>query len=152
MEKREAAKILFMEGDAQGSIAKILGVSEVTLSKWATEGDWKTGRMKRSLFEQTSREQLQQLAEYQLKVLTAQKETLEKEGDLLPLDAKAIRDLISLYDRLVNKGVNAIRWEQAVRIMRWFMEHLQNRDAALAKLALEHADVFINELRKQMQE
>ena len=38
--KKEFARILYLQGDAQKSIAEKVGVSAVTMSKWAELGNW----------------------------------------------------------------------------------------------------------------
>lgn len=39
-EKRDFARLLYLQGEDQKTIAKRIGISEVTISKWANEGGW----------------------------------------------------------------------------------------------------------------
>ena len=39
-EKRDFARLLYLQGEEQKTIAKRIGISEVTISKWANEGGW----------------------------------------------------------------------------------------------------------------
>lgn len=43
-EKKEHARLLFMQGETQKNIAKKLGISEQTLSKWVRDGGWSEKR------------------------------------------------------------------------------------------------------------
>lgn len=146
MEKKEAARLLYMEGDTFASIAKLLGVSETTLTKWANAGDWKSKRTLKGLFEQTSVEALKELADYQLKALVNKKDELLKEGKWELLDKGHFDALSKAFSNI--KGPE-LKWEQAVRIMRRFMEYLQANDLEAAKRIEEHTNIFINDLRKQ---
>ena len=40
-EKKEHARLLYMQGDDQKTIASRLNVSEVTISRWAASGGWR---------------------------------------------------------------------------------------------------------------
>ncbi len=146
MEKREAARLLFMEGDSFASIGKLLNVSDTTLTKWAKEGDWKSKRTMKGLFEQTSVEALKELADYQLQALVHKKNTLLDAGQWELLDKGHFDALSKAFSNI--KGPE-LKWEQAVRIMRRFMEYLQENDLLLAQSVEQHTNIFINELRKQ---
>lgn len=39
-EKRDLARLLYLQGEEQKTIAKRIGISEVTISKWAKEAGW----------------------------------------------------------------------------------------------------------------
>ncbi len=43
-EKREYARLLFMQGEAQKVIAEKVGVSAVTITKWAADNGWQEQR------------------------------------------------------------------------------------------------------------
>lgn len=43
-EKKEFARLLFMQGEPQKSIAEKVGISAVTISKWTNEGGWQQQR------------------------------------------------------------------------------------------------------------
>ena len=146
MEKREAARLLFMEGDSFASIGKLLNVSDTTLTKWAKDGDWKNKRTMKGLFEQTSVEALKELADYQLKALVKKKDQLLEAGDWELIDKGHFDALSKAFSNI--KGPE-LKWEQAVRIMRRFMEYLQENDLGMAKAIEEHTNIFINDLRKQ---
>jgi len=135
-----------MEGETLASIGKLLSVSENTMSKWARDGDWSTKRTMKGLFEQTSTEYLQELADYQLRALVEHKRKLEQEGEFTLIDKGHFDALSKAFANI--KGPE-LKWEHAVRIMRRFMEYLQGVDLEAAKTLETHMTIFINELRKQ---
>ena len=147
MEKKEAARLLFMEGDSLTSIGKLLNVSDTTLTKWQKDGDWKSKRTMKGLFEQTSVEALKELADYQLKALIQLKNKLLEEGEWQLLDKGHFDALSKAFSNV--KGPE-LKWEHAVRIMRRFMEYMQDSDIDLAKRIEQHTDIYLNDLRKHM--
>lgn len=149
MEKKEAARLLFMEGDSLASISKLLGVSDTTLTKWQKEGDWKSKRTMKGLFEQTSVEALKELADYQLQALVHLKNKLMSNGEWELIDKGHFDALSKAFSNI--KGPE-LKWEHAVRIMRRFMEYLQENDIALAKNIEAHTNTYLNELRKHLQQ
>lgn len=146
MEKREAARLLYMEGEQFAGISKLLNVSDTTLTKWAKDGDWRNKRTMKGLFEQTSVEALKELADYQLQALVNKKNQLLEAGDWELLDKGHFDALSKAFSNI--KGPE-LKWEHAVRVMRRFMEYLQANDLEAAKAIEEHSNIYINELRKQ---
>lgn len=147
MEKKEAARLLFMEGYSLVSISKLLGVSDTSLTKWLKEGDWKSKRTMKGLFEQTSVEALKELADYQLQALVHMKNKLVQAGEWELIDKGHFDALSKAFSNI--KGPE-LKWEHAVRLMRRFMEYLQDNDITLAKGIQDHTDIFLNDLRKHM--
>ena len=47
--KKEFARILYMQGDAQKCIAEKVGASAVTINKWVKEGNWETAKAAASI-------------------------------------------------------------------------------------------------------
>lgn len=149
MEKKEAARLLFMEGDSLVSISKLLGVSDTTLTKWLKEGDWKNKRTMRNLFEQTSVEAIKELADYQLQALVHLKNKLMAQGDWELLEKGHFDSISKAFSTI--KGPEQ-KWEHVVRLIRRFLEYMQDNDIALAQSIEPHTVIFLNELRKHMQQ
>lgn len=147
MEKKEAARILFMEGHSITDICKLLTISDTTMTRWCSDGDWKTKRTMRGLFEQTSVEALKEIADYQLKALVHFKNKLLEAGEWELID-KGHFDAISKAFANI-KGPEQ-KWEHAVRLMRRFLEFLENKNNVIAKQVQPHIDAYLNELRKTM--
>jgi Protein of unknown function (DUF1804) len=147
MEKKEAARLLFMEGYSLTDICKLLQISDTTMTRWCADGDWKTKRTMRGLFEQTSMEAMKELADYQLSALTHKVKALREAGEWELLDKGHFDALSKAFSNI--KGPE-FKWEHAVRVMRRFVEFLQDKDIELAKQVTEFSDIYLNELRKSM--
>ena len=83
MNDKEAAYILFKEGVAQQDIARILGRSEQTITRWKKDGAWDQKATEDLMAMQTIHEDTRDLVRYQLATLRKLKEqyiTAEKEG------------------------------------------------------------------------
>lgn len=148
MEKKDAARLLFLDGWEQKDIAKLLGVSENSMSKWARTGNWHDRRVASQLFETTSTETIRELIGYQLEALRRKKDAMVQEGQYNLLDRGDIDALQKLFTT-IKRG--ELKWDDHVRTMRRFMEYLQGQDAELAKRVIEHADTYLNNLRHSFQ-
>jgi len=145
MEKKDAAKVLYLEGMSAADIGRLLKVSENTLSKWVNDGEWKTKRVASQLFEATSTETVRELIGYQLEALRRKKDEWIVEGRFNLLDRGDIDALQKLFTT-IRRG--EVKWDDNVRIIRRFMEHLQEQAPDQAKALVEHADIYLNDLRK----
>lgn len=143
--KRVAARLMFMEGFAQNEIARTLGVSENTVSKWATSERWLEKRVAVDLFETNNTERVLRLIDYQLRALEQITETREAIGDMKLIAAGDIDGLQKLFTTIRQKNQTFSGLLATVRDLLAFVEA---RDLELAKRLTEHADVFINEKRK----
>lgn len=145
MEKKDAAKVLYLEGMSAADIGRLLKVSENTLVKWVRDGEWKTKRVASQLFEATSTETVRELIGYQLEALRRKKDEWISEGKFNLLDRGDIDALQKLFTT-IRRG--EVKWDDHVRSVRRLMEFLQERDPELAKRLVEHADLYLNDLRK----
>jgi transcriptional regulator with XRE-family HTH domain len=145
MDKKAAAKLLFMDGWEQKDIAELLKVSENTLSKWVRHNNWGDVRTAAMLFETTSAEAVRELIGYQLEALRRKKNELVATGEFKLLDRGDIDALQKLFTT-IKRG--ELKWDDHVRTMRRFMEYLQERDPELAKRLISHADVYLNDIRQ----
>jgi predicted transcriptional regulator len=147
--KKEAAKILFDSGWEQKRIAEMMKVSEVTLSKWATEGNWKKKLAQKSLSKEVAEDVVWELINYQLKALKQLKDKWEKEKkeDLKLLDRGDVDALQKLYTTVKGKQ---IEWAQVVTIIKEFIDDVQERDLDTAKRLLPFAESFLNRKRTDL--
>lgn len=147
MDKKEAAKILYLEGHSAADIGRLLNVSDNTMSKWVAVGDWKGKRIASAVFESTSVETVRELIGYQLEALRRKKEQWIAEGNYQLLDRGDIDALQKMFTT-IRRG--ELKWDDYVRIMRRFTEFVQDKNPELAKQLVEPADIYLNEIRKQM--
>jgi transposase len=155
MDIKEAGYKLFLSGASQRDIARILDISENTVSKYAHLGEWEKKRTDSLLFKETAAEGVQHLILYNLKILNLIREKQEQD-DLDTLDVK------ELQSKLTNKGdIDALQklfssikgkeleWGDMVRLFRLFLDELKNTNLKIAKEIQPYIDVFLNNARKQ---
>lgn len=135
---REVAKILFMQGYLQKEIASKLGVSEVTISRWAKTDHWE--RLKKNLLNSKT-ERLSELYN-ELEAFNLMIKSRE-EGKRFPTskEADVRRKLIRDISELETKYNIA----QTTVIARDFVIFTRDFDFDFAQKANEYFDLFIND-------
>ena len=155
MQKREAAKKLFFQGVKQTEIAKLLRVSEQTVSTWAKKDNWDEQRNEHELFKESSTEKVQRLISYQLKVLDVIANKMEGKMDE-SMDVQELQKLLiskgdidALQKLFVTIKGKELEWTNIVSIVRDMVEYIQEQDTALAKKIAPLADEYINHKRQE---
>ena len=148
MEKREAAKTLYLEGYTQKRIAIFFRLSEKTIGNWAKEGNWKEHRVKLEIFHNNSASNLMEIFEYQVLCLKKKKdELLESGGELTPFSSGDFDGLQKLYSTIKS---NQKKWSDYVSVVKEFTEYVSQYDTTLAQSIIEQGDNFLNEKRKSI--
>jgi hypothetical protein len=147
MDDRKAAFILFKNGASGKEVAKILGRTEKTISTWRKKDNWDEKLAKSTLQEETSRETVYDLINYQLCVLKKIKDDYEKAGGKQLIARGDIDALQKLFTTV--KGP-ALEWSNIVTIMRKWMEWLKIEDLNAAQDITSLVDKYLNYLRKNM--
>ena len=153
MEKKDAARVLFLDGMTGVEIAKLLSVRDATISKWAVDGDWKSQRTKKTLNDQTREENVLDLIDYQLWALKELKEHFKKRVENGEFDEEtpplipsgAIDGLQKLFTTVKR---SELKWSDLVKIMREFTEYLAQHDADAAKQIINYVEMYLNDKRK----
>jgi len=156
MDARQAAKQLFDGGWLQKDIAKILKITERTISEWATSGNWKEQRIRREQVFATLKERVAHLNDYQLEVLERKVSLLREE---LKNDKLTVAELDKL---LISRGdIDALQkmfvvfkdrefgFDKLVIVIRQFTEYIEASNQELAKDLLPYAMDFIENQRKE---
>lgn len=141
-QKKQYAEMLFLRGDIeQKEIAKIVGVSQVTMSKWVNdeEANWKA---KRKSFMVTKQETIRLLYNVCEK-LAMRAHNAEDGGDTKDAD-KLIKYTASLKNLETEASIAEIM-EVAIIFTKW----LQPIDPALALTVTNHFDKFIKDRLKR---
>jgi predicted transcriptional regulator len=151
--KKAAAEILFKEGIEQKEIARMLAVSEATVSSWVIKGGWKNKRINHSIRKQTAEEDTLTALAHQSRVIRM---LTEKYAETMTEDM-SIQDL---KDCLIPKGdVDAFQklwttvkgkeldWSAMVKILREFSQWLRDEDIELAQRVVDPIDKYLNEKR-----
>lgn len=149
MDKKSAAQVLFNEGWDQKRIASILELSEQTISAWKAKHRWEEKRATKNMNREVAEDMVWRLINYQLKVLHAQVDDLESRdaSQLKTLDKGDIDALQKLWTTVKAKQLD---WSIVVRNVSDFVGFISERDLALSKQILDHADDFMNFKRKNL--
>lgn len=141
-EKRSYAEMLFLRGDIdQKEIARIVAVSQVTMSKWVNDEktNWKA---KRKSFLVTKQEQVRRLYNI-IDKLTTRIDTSDDQGDTKEAD-KLIKYTTALKNLETDASVADIM-EVAMMFTKW----LQPIDPTLTLSVSNHFDLFIKDRLKR---
>lgn len=139
-DERVAARDLFMLGRDQQYVARVLKISQTSMSKWAKEGNWREQRSQKYSLEESRADRMLGLIDYQIEALQNLTEEHRKTGKLKLLDKGEIDALSKLFATIKGKDVS---WSQYVNVTRELIEFISTRDNELAKLIVEHTDAFL---------
>lgn len=137
-ERKEVAKILFLQGYTQKEISAKLGVSVQSLTAWRKKGNWEV--LKKNLLNSKN----ERLSELYDELAEFNKMIKEKDGykvaDSRQADArrKLLTDIEAL-ERKYNIG-------QTTTIARDFVQFTKDIDFDFSQKALSYFDAFINHL------
>lgn len=147
MNKKDAAQLLYKEGYNQADIAEMMKVSANTISKWASDGNWKEKKISEELLQDNSVQRIIKLIDYQTKALERRVDTWIKEDpDTTKLIERGDIDALQkLYSTIRN---DAKKFSDYVNVVRELLIYIQSKNLDLAKKLTEPADDFINEKRK----
>lgn len=153
IDKKSAAQELYNAGWDQKRIASILELSEQTISGWKQKHRWEEKRANKNMAREVAENRVWKLINYQLKVLDLQVDDLERKlsskqiTELKTLDKGDIDALQKLWTTVKAKQLD---WSLVVNNVSEFMGFVSERDLALSKLLLDHADDFMNFKRKNL--
>jgi len=147
MNKQDAAKILYLEGYEQKDIAKMMRVSQNTISRWSTSGKWKEKKVSTEMKSDNSVQRIIGLIDYQTRALKRKTDQFLEEN---PESTKLIErgDIDALQKLFTTIRKDAKKFSDYVHVMKEFLNFLQHHNLDLAKRLTEPADLFINEKRK----
>jgi predicted transcriptional regulator len=154
--KKEAAEILFKEGFEQKDVARMLGLSVTTISKYAIAGNWRKTKQQHDLRILTAESDNEFSLAHQSRVLRLMSEKLS-------LMVTAEMSIEEMKACLLPKGeIDAVQklsttiarrdpdWKLLVRVLREFSIFLKDENLELAQEIVPHIDKYINEKRKSM--
>ncbi len=149
MEKKDAAKVLYLDGMEQRDIAQLLRIQESTLSRWQTAEGWKEQRIRKNLRDATIEDNVKDALDYQFSVLKSE----IKRNQTLPLEerklinAGAIDGIQKLFTTIKR---SELKWSDMVKIIRQFLAYVSEQDAELAKQLMIYSDQYINDKRDNL--
>lgn len=153
IDNKSAAQTLYNESWDQKDIARILKVSEKTISTWKQSGKWEEGRAKKNMAEEVSEDAIWELINYQTTALKMKKNKFlaqleKKQIEELPmLDKGDVDALQKLWTTVKGKQ---LEWSTIVKIIRDFIATISEKDNELAKKLINPTDDYINFKRKNL--
>lgn len=152
--KKAAVELLFKDGHEQKQIAKILRLSEATVSKYVTQGGLRKKRLDHSIKRNTSEENALSALAHQTTVIRMISEklgenlnenmTVKELGECL-IPKGEIDAVQKLFTTVKGKELD---WSAIVKILREFSVWLREEDLELAQDILDPIDKYLNEKRK----
>lgn len=145
-EAKVIALELYLKEISQKEIARMLRVTETTVSTWATQNNWKIRRAEVMATQESRLKLAARLYDYQTRAHIMRIEKYENQllnGEIkeLPLIEKGESDSLAKLFAMI-KG-NIIEWETLMNVNRIFMNFLSQRDPSLAAAVMPHSDEFI---------
>ncbi len=157
LNKHAAIATLYKEGWEQKDIAKVLKLSEVTISRHVSKQGLKKKRAQMNIARQTSEENALSALEYQSTIVKLMsdklRDTLPDEPNIDELKAALLPkgEIDALQKLFTTVKSKEMEWSAVVRIIREFTTWLKEEDMRLAQEIIDFADVYINEKRRLMQ-
>lgn len=152
--RNAAIEELFEAGWEQKDIARVLKLSEVTISRYVNKKNLRQKRSAHSLARKTATENALFAYEHQSTIVYRMAQKLKED---LPEDAS----IDQLKAALIPKGeIDALQklattirtketeWSDVVKIIREFTSYLKDRNLELAQDIIDPADDYINEKRR----
>lgn len=153
IDNKNAAQELFNASWDQKDIARILKVSEKTISNWKQKHRWEEKRAKKNMAEEVSEDGIWELINYQVTALKMKKNKFEEQlnteeiSELPLLDKGDIDALQKLWTTVKGKQ---LEWSTIVKIIRDYVAAVSEKDNGLAEALLNHTDDYLNFKRKNL--
>ncbi len=155
-DKVAAIKILYTAGWQQNDIARILKLTEKTVSKHVRDNNMKQKRTEIGINRQTSEENALSALAHQTRIIRLISDklaeqvtpdlTVEELSKLL-IPKGEIDAVQKLFTTVKGKELD---WSAMVQILRNFMGFLKESNVELAQELIPHVDDYINEKRKSL--
>lgn len=141
-EKREAARILFLEGYTMERVGDILKVSHRTVGTWSKDGNWKERRVRNNMLQENSVNSLMEIFEFQVRCLKKKKDEMEEQGELTPFKPGEFDALQKLYSTIKS---DHRQFSDYVAVMKELLAWLKDKNLTLAQELTTLADEFLHE-------
>ena len=142
-DKKDIARLYFMQGETRRDIAERIGVSDVTVGKWAESEQWD---VKRAAVSVSRPELVNKL----LRTINTMLDNVEKSGDpdLIAGLADKLSKFASVIEKLDKKATVVNHMETFMALNKW-LEHRQSFDKKitpeLIRTIAHYQDLFISE-------
>jgi predicted transcriptional regulator len=148
-EKREAAKVLYMEGIKQEDICDILSVAPNTITRWKQQDNWVERKIQRNMHDQTIEDSVRELIAYQLEVLKYKKNLqlalAAEERELIGRgDIDALQKLFTTVKR------DILKYETYIKVIKQVLAFAADENIEVAKKLEPITNKFLNEISKTL--
>lgn len=147
VEQKLAAKELFFLNWDQTEIARVVNVTNATVSKWVNQEKWREERALKYSLKESIGGQLMELIDYQLSALREKVKTYKESGDLKLLDKGEIDALSKMFASVKQKDV---QWTHYVNVCRELCDYVDSKDSDFAKALLNFTDGFLMQKRERL--
>lgn len=141
-EKREAARILYLEGYTLTRINQILKISMTSLGKWQKQGQWAERRVRQNMLQENSVNDLFEIFEFQVRCLKKKKNEMEEAQDFTPFKPGEFDALQKLYSTIKS---DHRQFSDYVGVLKELLQYVKDRDLDLAQKLTSLADEFLHE-------
>lgn len=143
-EKREAARLFYVNGWSGKAIAATLGISEGTVSSWKNEDKWDELIAKNAALEVDNVQHIQFIMSHQLRQLRRFIEDADAANKTYTVDKGAIDGLVKLNACLRKPDLT---WEQSVRLLKRFLDYTSQSNGDLARQIQPVMGEFLQDLK-----
>ena len=149
-QKKEAAEELFLKGLTGVEIARILDVSENSVSSWSTDGQWRMKRANLQAQKSGRMEMVSEIIDYQLqatrqRIETNRKNAADTSQPLQPIDKGEIDAISKLFATIKGKEIT---WAMYVDVIRELMTFISNKNHDVAKMVDPYSNEFLYNKRE----
>ncbi len=135
-----AGKVLYMINTPNNEIARLLDVSETTVSNWVTKGGWREERAAGLAMKRTMSDNVLFLIDYQMEALKELTEQYRAAGKLKLLDKGEIDALSKLFAAIKGKELT---FANVVTFTRELVEFLNQKNPDIAKVVIPYTSDFL---------
>lgn len=139
-DQQAAAKELYFQGWDQNDIARIVKVTENTMTKWVKIGNWKEERATKFSLNDSISNQLLELIDYQLTAIRERVSEWKKSGEKKLIDKGEIDALSKMFASVKQKD---ILWTHYVNVCRELADFVATKDPEFTKALVEFTDAFL---------
>ena len=141
-EKREAARILYLEGYTLTRISQILKISMTSLGKWKEQGQWAERRVRQNMLQENTVNDLFEIFEFQVRCLKKKKQEMEEAQDFTPFKPGEFDALQKLYSTIKS---DHRQFSDYVAVMKELLSWIKDKNLILAQELTTLADEFLHE-------
>lgn len=148
MTKKEQARAMYMLGIKQVEIARILQVTNESITNWKKAAKWEESKIQRDILEVQNEEVVREITAYQLSVMRQEMNNWIENGELQRFDNASIQGVRYLFNCYKNQGLD---WEDYVKVIKQLNEFVESQNLEFAQELTNYTDMFLAEKGKHLE-